>query len=363
MLMIQSANQATQPAVFLVGPRYRHHSSHSGYEGFRRHIGTHLDPPVEERWPKRSPWGLRAESLLAMLTKTLYTFPILRIETAASLHMTRRRGAVYHVLYGDTDVWILGQIGLWTRNAVVATFHDGAEVLRDLNIGERLLRQLSAVICLAESQREYFARFLPPERIFVVPHGVDTEFFSPDVRRTTDRVCVTAGAHMRDFTTLAKAIRLVWDKDPTVRFVAISTDIGNKSAPLEVDGVEFRAGLSDQELLQAYRSATLAVYSFEWAVANNSVLESMACGLPIVATDVGGVREYVGDAAGILCPPRDPSALAAAMLRILEQSDVAIEMGRAARRRALGYDYRSVARQLSQVYDAASRLADGRAQR
>jgi glycosyltransferase involved in cell wall biosynthesis len=361
MLMFEKTSGRVGPEVFLVGPRYRHHATHSGYEGFRRHIGIHLDPPVEERWPKRGPWALRVETLLGKLTKTLYTFPILRIEAAAALHMVRRRGAVYHVLYGDTDVWMLGHVGGWTRNAVIASFHDGASVLADLDIGERLLRRLSAVVCLAESQRGYFERFLPPERIFVVPHGVNTEFFSPAERPGTERIAITAGAHMRDFTTLAKAIRLVWDKDPGVRFVAVSTDIGNKGARFECEGVEFRAALTDEQLLQAYRSSTFAVYSFEWAIANNSVLESMACGLPIVATDIGGVREYVGDAAGILCPPQDPAALAAGMLRILETPALAAAMGSAARRRATTYDFRAVAEQLSHVYEAARRLGNRRA--
>jgi glycosyltransferase involved in cell wall biosynthesis len=357
--MLTSGFDANEtPEVFLVGPRYRHHSGHSGYEGFRRHIGTHLDLSVEERWPSRSPWRLQAENILGLLTKALYTFPMLRIETGASWHMLRRRRAVYHVLYGDTDLWMLGRVGRWTKNAVVASFHDGASVLSDLHIDARLLRHLSAVICLAESQREYFARFLPPERIFVVPHGIDTAFFSPADRLASDRICVTAGGHMRDFTTLARAIKLVWEKDPSVGFVAISTHIGNKGASFECEGVEFRSKLTDHQLLEAYRASTLAVYAFEWAVANNSILESMACGLPIVATDIGGVREYVTEGVGTLCPPRDPAALADAMLRFLDNRGLAAEAGRGARQRALTYDYQRVAEQLSHVYKTTLQFLD-----
>ena len=72
-----------------------------------------------------------------------------------------------------------------------------------------------------------------------------------------------------------------------------------------------------------------------------------------MATEVGGVREYVGDEAGILCPPRDPAALAAAMLEILDDPAWAAEMGAAARRKAAVYDFRIVAYQLREVYDAS----------
>jgi glycosyltransferase involved in cell wall biosynthesis len=112
--------------------------------------------------------------------------------------------------------------------------------------------------------------------------------------------------------------------------------------------------LSNEELLRAYHASSLAVFSFWWATANNSLLEAIACGLPIVATDIGGVREYVGEHAGILCPPQDPETLAAAMLRLLNEPDLAETMGAAARVKALAYDYRRVAEQLAEVYRRAS---------
>ena len=337
--------------VFLIGPRYRQHSRYSGYEAFRRYIGTYLESPVDERWPER-PWTWRLEYALECRTKPAYSFAILRMELAAALHMLRRRRSVYHVLYGDTDVWMLGRIARRTGNAVVASFHEGSEVLRDLGIDERLTRQLSGVVLLSETQRSHFERIMSPERIFVVPHGVHTEFFTPPKQPSNERVCITVGGHTRDFETLSQAIRLVWKKDPKVRFVAISTHIGHKGQPFECEGVTFRSGLTDEELLRAYQESTLAVFSFEWAVANNSLLEAMACGLPIVATDVGGVPEYVGTEAGIFCPPRDAATLANAMLQILENPARSSAMSAAARRRAVLRDYRVVAEQLRKVYHA-----------
>ncbi|HYL79884.1 MAG TPA: glycosyltransferase [Candidatus Acidoferrum sp.] len=66
----------------------------------------------------------------------------------------------------------------------------------------------------------------------------------------------------------------------------------------------------------------------------NSVLEAMACGLPVVATSVGGTLELVLDGeTGLLVPPGDPAALADAMLKLLEARELAEALGRAGRAR------------------------------
>jgi hypothetical protein len=64
------------------------------------------------------------------------------------------------------------------------------------------------------------------------------------------------------------------------------------------------------------------------------VLEAMASGRPVVATDVGGVAEAVGDA-GLLVPPKDPSAFAAACVKLLSDKRKRIALGRAARSRVV----------------------------
>jgi glycosyltransferase involved in cell wall biosynthesis len=65
-----------------------------------------------------------------------------------------------------------------------------------------------------------------------------------------------------------------------------------------------------------------------------ALLEAMACGLPVVATDVGGVREIVDDATGFIVPSRDVAAITAALERLLLASDLRVRLGAEARRRA-----------------------------
>jgi glycosyltransferase involved in cell wall biosynthesis len=82
-----------------------------------------------------------------------------------------------------------------------------------------------------------------------------------------------------------------------------------------------------------------------------ALLEAMAAGRPVVATRVGGVPEVVRDGGeGILVPPGDPEALAAAMVTVLVDSDLQARLGEAARRRAADFDIRRTVRRHEEVY-------------
>lgn len=65
----------------------------------------------------------------------------------------------------------------------------------------------------------------------------------------------------------------------------------------------------------------------------NSIVEAMAYGMPIIASEVGGIPDMLTQEAGILIPPQNPSALSQAMLRLASDPHLRAEMGRAARKR------------------------------
>jgi glycosyltransferase involved in cell wall biosynthesis len=350
--------------VILIGIRPQNFARHSGYDGFSRYVGHRLKPPVNFR---------RGTGVLAKLVNSLvtsvtrhpgYSIGAFLTECAAVLHMAGHRTRLYHLLYGDTGLWMLGRASRTVGGRVIATFHRPPSVLERYGILNRA-RDLHAVLLVSDSQRPYFEKVLPPKRVFVVPHGVDTDFFRPRALSPTvgqdqgegdvpsdEQVCITVGAYLRDFETLAAALGRVWKVRPNVRVVAIGTnhpqDVHFKS--IKDSRLQLLAGVSDEQLRHAYQRSTVAVFSFLDATANNSLLEAMACGLPVVSTDVGGVRQYLGEEAGILCPARDPDALATGMLRVLDDPRDAARMGAAARARALSYDFRIVAEQMRQVY-------------
>ena len=352
--------------VYLVGPRHHHHSGHSGYENFHRYVGVPLRSPVKVRtfagrlgyYRRIGDLGSRLDQTITALTpRPYYAFGIFLIELAAGLHMAFHRRSLYHALYGDTDVWLLGYFRRLTGTRLVATFHEPLPQLEWFQI-DRIVPNLDAAILVSESQRPYFEKLLPSERIFVHPHGVDTDFFKPAENPTAEPVCITVGAHLRDFETLSAVMTLVREKNPNVRFIAVGARReGGGNSRLDDERFTHLEHLSDEQLRDAYQSARIAVFSFRDATASNALLEAMATGLPTVATDVGGVRECVSEDTGILCQPGDPHSMAEAILKLLTDRGFADRMSKASRLRAVRFDYKEVAKTIDDIY---SRIANQR---
>jgi glycosyltransferase involved in cell wall biosynthesis len=345
--------------VYFVGQRYTHHARHSGYEGYSRYVGTFLKPPVNFRWI-RARWGWGLNSVISQTTRhPMYSLGAFLTEAATLGRMLRQRNCLYHLLYGDSDLWLLGLLGRvcqLTGNRVVASFHEPESCLRSLGIIERVTQNIDAVILVSESQRSYFEEFLPPEQVFVVPHGIDIDFFCPPQAPATEPICITVGSHLRDFETLKQVMPLVWAVNPQVRFIAVGvhTDEKNPFGNFIDERVQFLNGVSDEVLREAYQ--TSAIFALKEATANNALLEGMACGLPTVATHIGGIAEYVDDTIGVLCPPRDPQAFADGILQLLSNPLDREAKAQASRKRALSYDYRCIAQQMEEIYSKLLQL-------
>lgn len=95
------------------------------------------------------------------------------------------------------------------------------------------------------------------------------------------------------------------------------------------DRLQLRPWASRENLNDVYRSATVVVVPSVWAEPLGIVgLESLACGVPVVASDVGGVREWLIEGeTGRLVPPKDSAAIARAVQDILKRPDQGLNLG------------------------------------
>ena len=338
--------------AYLIGLRYAHHASRSGYESFARYLNAKfLWSPLPFRNLKRAQ-RLDLE-LQRKLDRPCYTCALLVQELASVPHLALRRRVPHHVIYADTDLRFLGTIGETIGAPVVATFHEPLWGLDYMRITEKVTRGLAGVILVSESQRDWFTDLLPDDRIFVVPHGVDTEFFVPASHLADEPRIIVVGSKYRDFELLLTAADIIFAQRPEARIVAVGTHRNLKAGQqLKDPRFEYSSPPDDFALRAEYQRARVAVFPMMFATANNALLEAMSCGLPIAANDVGGVREYVGNA-GLVCA-NDAEALAQNLLAILADDKLSRRLGTVARERAVSYDFKYAAAGHREVYRAVA---------
>jgi glycosyltransferase involved in cell wall biosynthesis len=116
-----------------------------------------------------------------------------------------------------------------------------------------------------------------------------------------------------------------------------------------------------EDALGLMKSLDLFVMSSVTEGLGSSVLEAMGCGKPVVAARAGGLPEVVEEGAtGLLVPPRDEAALAAAMIRLLEDPPLRTRLGRAGRARVeRHFSVDQLVRRTAQVYEARLNMGSG----
>ncbi|MFE8937565.1 GT4 family glycosyltransferase PelF [Streptomyces sp. NPDC007872] len=185
----------------------------------------------------------------------------------------------------------------------------------------------------------------PADRIRTVYNGVDPALFpeaGPEPATPTLSWCGRVDP-IKDLETLIRAYAICRAELPALRLRLFGpvpagnedyrTRLEKLAAELGVtDGVSFEGRVSD--VPSAYAAGSVVVLSSISEGFPFSLIEAMSCGRATVSTDVGGVREAVGDT-GLVVPPREPAVMAAALSALLRDGARRAELGRLARQRVV----------------------------
>ena len=202
-----------------------------------------------------------------------------------------------------------------------------------------------------------------------VPKGVDAERFrpaGPNLRRELavdgKRVILSVGRFVpiKNTALTIEAMAQLTQRDSTAHLVLVGEgpELGNLKAQVERLGiagrVTFAGYVPQDELGPYYRSADVFVLASDFDNSPNVVLEAMSCGVPVVATDVGGVAEYVAAGrGGELVPARDSAALARALGDWLSDAHRRKAAGAFNRQRVVQqFSWRASAQRLLEVYQS-----------
>lgn len=235
-----------------------------------------------------------------------------------------------------------------------------------LGMQERVARSIPDLLTVSSSSAaDITTDFgVEPERLHVVPLGVDTALFTPTAQpRVPGRIIAIASADtpLKGVANLLQAVaKLRVEHDLELQLVAKLEPNGPTEkliAELGIsDIVHASNGLSDEELAALFASAEIACIPSLYEGFSLPAVEAMASGTPIVASRTGALPEVLGpdgDCARMV-PPGDAAELIRVLGELLESPDERRRLGTAGRRRALEvYSWESVAAQTVRVYERA----------
>jgi D-inositol-3-phosphate glycosyltransferase len=230
-----------------------------------------------------------------------------------------------------------------------------------LAIERRLAREVDHIVATARDEvDELLMLGASPDRVTVVPCGVDLDRFTPD-----GPVAPAEGGHRRAVVLsrfverkgIGNAIEAVsglpdvelligggppaglLDDDPeAVRYQSMIDRLGARGR------IRLLGAVPRDEVPQLLRSADVVICTPWYEPFGIVAVEAMACGVPVIASRIGGLAETVVDGVtGRHVPPRDPAALSRALRRLLEDDEGRARMGAAAAERARRYGWDRVA--------------------
>lgn len=245
-----------------------------------------------------------------------------------------------------------------TRHGQSATLTRRQRAL--INLATRWVHRF---VCVShDSARLALAHGVHPRRVATIWNGIDLERYPyAGPCPAGPAVCVARLSPEKGVDTLVRATAVIVRREPAFRLEIAGegiceADLRRLSAELGVqDHIAFLGHVDDVSGLLA-RASVFVLPSLSEGVAL-TILEAMARGLPVVATRVGGTVEAVAEGeTGLLAPPSDPEALAAALLQVRADPARARALGRKGRERAeQHFDARQMVRAYEFLYGPQTR--------
>ncbi len=241
----------------------------------------------------------------------------------------------------------------------------------------RVLPKADAVVAVTPSLKERIANFpgVQPDRAIFIPNGIDHSFWAadpnpaPELRGPT---VVTVGQlrHVKGQDILLESWPRVLESHPDARLAIVGDgpercNLERQAAELHIErSVRFEGQLGPARIRAILQRARVFVLPSRSEAMPLALLEAMACGVPSVATRVGGVPEIFEDGAGALVEPDDPESLGRAIDLLLESSGLARRLSSAGRERARRYSAESMVESYRRFFSTlAENEANGRRSR
>lgn len=326
-------------------------------------------------------------------------FPYMSIFARNMFDFIQKEGRHYDLLHAH--FWMSGWVGLQLKHQLntplIVTFHSLGKLRRlyegdhdrfpdeRFKVEEQVAQNAELIIAQSPSERDFLIDNYGanPQRIAVVPCGFDKEEFYPLEKTATRRLLhlpentpiILSVGHLTRRKGFDNAIRGFacyrrWSQKQSILVIMAGRSHDPQTSQCEElaylrsvtcdegvnDAVRFSEDVERAELKFYYSAADVFVTTPWYEPFGLAPLEAMACGVPVIASAVGGLLSTVSHGeSGWHVPPRQPEALGHALEKIFADADERARMGQCALRRVRRlYDWNRVCSQIVRAYSSVS---------
>jgi phosphatidyl-myo-inositol alpha-mannosyltransferase len=262
--------------------------------------------------------------------------------------------------------------GMWAtleaRAPIVGTFHSGAGRARLYDLSAPVLRRVARrlAVRIAVSRRaEAFERARIGGTFEIVPNGVDVGRFAAappaDLPEGTRLLFVGRLDARKGFPVAVRAFGALAGTRPDLRLIVAGDGPERDAVDLLAPALRPRVTMLGEVANADLPSVATACHLYLGPSTGGEsfgvvLIEAMAAGLPVIASDTPGYDEVVHDGVdGLLVPPSDPVALAVAAGRVLDDAALGARLAAAGRDRARTFDWSIIVERIEALYDRALR--------
>jgi glycosyltransferase involved in cell wall biosynthesis len=248
--------------------------------------------------------------------------------------LKRHDDAVGHLLYGEEHLPFWRDAPEAIRRRSILTLHQPSS-----GWPEEKARSLPAcphIVVLWQREMDWFREQTRGGQVHFVHHGVDLDFFSPAPelsRPAGPKRLLYVGVHLRNTAMLARIVSRLDRADLEFDFLVPPH---RRAEPhlaklAEHPQVRWHGDVDDEKLRGLYRAADLLLLPMNDSGVNTAVVEALSCGLPVLTTDVGGIRDYGGGTVFPVVENDDDEGMVGLIERYLTQPAWCDQVGRACR--------------------------------
>ena len=213
-----------------------------------------------------------------------------------------------------------------------------------LPMQKKVAPQLKNIICVSQpSKEDVISEFKVDEKkITVIPNGIDIGIFKPSsIKKSLSfRIVTTASADipLKGLRHLILALPRVIRQFPLTSLTVIGkspekSNLNNLIDDLDLeDKITFRSGISEKEIVKTYHDSDIAVIPSLYEGFGFGAGEAMACGVPLISTDSGGLKQVIGDAA-LKIKPGSVSEIEEGILKLFTEEKIRQELAEKGRER------------------------------